>query len=196
MSLGIRKIVERPTCYFKWESEYYYATFDWGLINAIPYECTTETYLQSLQFKIIHRYFPCNYILCKWNLLDNNKCAYCNAVDTLSHYFAECESLRVFWKSLKSWFLRTFEFIINFTPLDILLGIPNYGKNNDIMNLNFVILFAKHFIYSCKKNDMSIDFYHFQVKLKTRMIIEEYRYNMYDRSLEFQQKWSILSDSL
>ena len=53
----INKIMERPTCYYKWESEYFYATFDWDLINVIPHECTTETFLQSLQFKIIHRYF-------------------------------------------------------------------------------------------------------------------------------------------
>ena len=27
--------------------EYFYATFDWDLINVMPYECTTETFLQS-----------------------------------------------------------------------------------------------------------------------------------------------------
>ena len=52
----INKIMERPTCYYKWELEYFYATFDWDIINVIPYECTKETYLQSQQFKIIHRY--------------------------------------------------------------------------------------------------------------------------------------------
>ena len=48
-----------------------------------------------------------------------------------------------------------FQFVINFTPLDILLGIPNYDNSNVIMNLNFVILFAKYLIYDCKKNDKS-----------------------------------------
>ena len=38
----IDKILERPTCYFKWEADYYYASFDWELINMIPYECTAE----------------------------------------------------------------------------------------------------------------------------------------------------------
>ena len=40
----INKIMERPTCYYKWESEYFYASFDWDLIDVIPYECTTETF--------------------------------------------------------------------------------------------------------------------------------------------------------
>ena len=189
----INKIMERPTCYYKWESEYFYATFDWDLINVIPYECTTETFLQSLQFKIIHRYFPCNYRLHLWNIVEDSKCTYCNIVDTLNHYFAECQ---VFWESVKRWFLRVFQFVINVTPLDILLGIPNYDNSNVIMNLNFVILFAKYFIHDCKKNDKPVDFYHFQVKLKTRMVIEEYRYELYNRKLDFLVKWSVLSDSL
>ena len=92
--------------------------------------------------------------------------------------------------------MRVFQFVINFTPLDILLGIPNYDNSNVIMNLNFVILFAKYFIYDCKKNDKPVDFYHFQVKLKTRMIIEEYRSELYNRKLDFLVKWSVLSDSL
>ena len=192
----INKIMERPTCYYKWESEYFYATFDWDLINVIPYECTTETFLQSLQFKIIHRYFPCNYRLHLWNIVEDSKCTYCNIVDTLNHYFAECQVVKGFWESVKRWFLRVFQFIINFTPLDILLGIPNYDNSNVIMNLNFVILFAKYFIHDCKKNDKPVDFYHFQVKLKTRMVIEEYRSELYNRKLDFLVKWSVLSDSL
>ena len=35
-----------------------------------------------------------------------------------------------------------------------------------------------------------------QVKLKTRMVIEEYRSELYNRKFEFLVKWSVLSDSL
>ena len=131
-----------------------------------------------------------------WNIVEDSKCTYCNIVDTLSHYFAECQVVKGFWESVKRWFLRVFQFVINFTPLDILLGIPNYDNSNVIMNLNFVILFAKYFIYDCKKNDKPVDFYNFQVKLKTRMVIEEHRSELYNRKLEFLVKWSVLSDSL
>ena len=103
----------------------------------------------------------------------------------------------IFWgESVKRWFLRVFQSVINSTPLDILLGIPNYDNSNVIMNLNFVILFAKYFIYDCKKNDKPVDFYNFQVKLKTRVVIEEYRSELYNSKLEFLVKWSVLSDSL
>ena len=117
-------------------------------------------------------------------------------VDTLCHYFAECSLVCDFWKYLKTWFLRAFEFCINFTALDILLGIPNYGKNKDIDILNFVILFAKSYIYDCKKKEMPIELYNFQVKLKTHMVIQEYRCKVYNKTEEFESKWAFLPDSL
>ena len=185
-----------PTSYFQWESYYYFADFDWELINKIPYDCTSETFLQSFQYKIIHRYFPCKYNLNVWKIESNNLCDHCNAIDTLSHYFAKCPRVELFWGYLKKWFLRNFEFVINFTPLDILLGIPNFDRNVDIDILNFVILYAKYFIYTCKKFNVSIDLYKFLVKLKTRIVIEEYRCKMYNKIQEFENKWSRLADIL
>ena len=76
------------------------------------------------------------------------------------------------------------------------MGIPNYDNSNVIMNLSFVILFAKYFISNCKKNDKPVDFYNFQVKLKTRLVIEEYRSELHNSKLEFLVKWSVLSESL
>ena len=86
--------------------------------------------------------------------------------------------------------------MLNFTVLDILLGIPNLGKNKDIDILNFVILFAKSYIYSSKRDEMAIDFYTFLVKLKTRMVIEEYRCNIYDKHVEIVTMCTRLADSV
>ena len=44
---------------------------------------------------------PRKYQLNTWNIEDSNKCTYCQEIDTLSHYFVECESMRGFWNSLK-----------------------------------------------------------------------------------------------
>ena len=121
---------------------------------------------------------------------------YCQEIDTLSHYFVDCESVRGLWNSLKACFLRTFEFCINFTVLDILLGIPNYDKNKDIDILNFVILFAKSYIYRSKTDEIAIDFDTFLVKLKTRMVIEEYRCNICHKHVEIETMWARLADSV
>ena len=44
----INKIMERPTCYYKWESEYFYATFDWDLIMS---------YHMNVQQRYIYRVY-------------------------------------------------------------------------------------------------------------------------------------------
>ena len=43
---------------------------------------------------------------------------------------------------------------------------------------------------------MAIDLYTFLVKLKTRMIIEEYRCNIYDKRVEIETVWARLADSV
>ena len=80
------------------------------------------------------------------------------------------------------------------TSLDILLGIPNYDSSNDIMILNFVILFTKYYIYNCKKNGMQIDFFSFLVKLKSCLIIEEYRHVMYNYGVRRDLPVKLMSD--
>ena len=122
----IKTISQRPTSYFKWESEYFFATFDWDQINVIPYECTSELTYKASSSKLSIVIFHVNTTLSYGNIEDSSRCNSCNQVDTLCHYFAECCLVCDFWKYLKTWFLRAFEFCINFTALDILLCIPNY----------------------------------------------------------------------
>ena len=43
---------------------------------------------------------------------------------------------------------------------------------------------------------MAIDFYTFLVKLQTRMVIEEYRCNIYDKHVEIGTLWARLADSV
>ena len=96
-------------------------------------------------------------------------------------YLSEIETFR----NLKTWFLHTFKLCINVTPLDVLLGIPNHSDSTEIDIRNFVILFAKCYIYSCKRNTIAVYLYSFQVKLKTGMVVEGYRCNMYMKIVQF-----------
>ena len=62
--------------------------------------------------------------------------------------------------------------------------------------LNFVMLFAKSYICNSKRDEMAIDLYTFLVKLKTRMLIEECRCNIYDKHVEIETMWARLADSV
>ena len=43
---------------------------------------------------------------------------------------------------------------------------------------------------------MAIDLYTFLVKLKTLMVIEEYRCNIYNQHVEIETMWAHLADSV
>ena len=43
---------------------------------------------------------------------------------------------------------------------------------------------------------MAIDLHTFLVKSKTRMVIEEYRCNIYDKHVEIETMWARLADSV
>ena len=57
--------------------------------------------------------------------------------------------------------------------------------------MNFVILFTKNHIYNFEKNWMPVDLYNFQVNVKTRMTIDEFRSYTFNKSVEFQEKWPV-----
>ena len=192
----IYKIRTRPTSYTKWEEQYYYANFEWQDIAKIPYDCARETLLQSLQFQIINRYFPCNEKLHLWGKREDSACVLCGMVDTLEHYFIECSAIKIFWNSFKLWWRANFNFAINFGALDILLGIPNPNQLNEIRVLNFCILLAKAYVKKCKNKQQSIFFYEYQIELKERIVVEEYIYKLNNCEEKFNNDWECLVQSL
>ena len=52
------------------------------------------------------------------------------------------------------------------------------------------------YTYNSKKDEMAIELYTFLVKLKARMVIEEYRCNIYDKHVEIETMWARLADSV
>ena len=188
----VQKITNRPTCYYRWESEYFYATLDWTHINHIPYTCTSETKLQSLQYQIIHQYFPNKTNLHKWNKEPDYNCNLCNKTDTLKHYFYDCEIVNIFWISLKDWFNNQFQCNFNIGPLDVLLGVTNYENSTIRKALNFLILFGKDYIKRCKYQNKNIAIIDYLNVTKERLTVEKLNYVINGKYEEFEQEWGAL----
>ena len=86
--------------------------------------------------------------------------------------------------------------MINLGTLDVLMGLPTYDKTSNVRTFNFVILYAKQFIYTCKNVNKAIELYDFQVTLKSRMEVEKLIYTNQNRKDDFERLWSRLYDSL
>ena len=91
----------------KW-SQYCIADEDWSKIFLLPYLISRETYLQTFQFKILHRIFACNYWLSIVKVSESSKCHFCPEIDTIGHYFYTCPRVSILWKqSSKCWYRTT-----------------------------------------------------------------------------------------
>ena len=70
-----------------------------------------------------------------------------------------------------------------------MLGISNENKDEIINAFNFVILFAKHFIYHCNIIQMNVSFKAFLNKLINRLEIEQYICTIQQTLDVFKKKW-------
>ncbi len=143
----------------------------------MPFICSRHTTIQTFQYRIIHRTLPCNEWLNNINIKSNNRCTYCNSIDSISHLLIDCKPNNQFWKCWAKWLHSLTGFNIRDYPHiqeSILFGFP--ADSDDAIALNYCILYAKHFIYREKLNNqnmLTIDLLAWLSHLKYTMKIEK-----------------------
>ena len=192
----IGAIMEPPTAVSKWEEIYTDIDFDWEYIFSISYIIARETSIRSLQYKILHRFFPCNYTLNKWYPNNSMNCNVCNEVDTLEHYFCKCKTVEHFWNSFFKWWFSATQMKLHLSCIDVLFGIYNPNGCILIDSYNYCILLAKFFIYRQKQDDKECSFYLYQIMLKNRLDAEYMLSNGNDTVNTFNEKWSEIYENL
>ena len=87
----VRVITQPPISLIAWDTLFDETHNDWSCIFRIPYLVTYDSKIQSFQYKILLRIFPCNWYVSKFDRSVDKVCAFCNEnVDDLCHYFYEC----------------------------------------------------------------------------------------------------------
>ena len=84
----INKIVITPAAERKW-TEIFPKLEEaniWPRIYKMAFTVTRETYVQSLQYRLIHRILPTNKWLFNIKILDSPQCSFCDEVDTILHF--------------------------------------------------------------------------------------------------------------
>lgn len=188
--------IEPPTALTKWE--YYFPEIDfvWNDIFCIPFVVTQDTTLWYLQYMIINRFFPCNYNVNTWYKNQSNLCLKCNSIDTMNHYFFECQYVTDFWKDLFDWFENVTGINLHLKGIDVLLGIYNPNKDLVINTFNYCILLAKSFIYNQKREGKDVFFAIYQTVLKSTLEIERFRYYEKGKNDLFEKLWCNIMQAL
>ncbi len=171
----IREISEIPKAEKKWEEYLHRENFIWQEYYYIPFTSCKETYIQTFQYKIFHRFFPCRYTLSLWYKDQDPYCICCNnrCIDLLEHYFYFCPEVYSFWQSLTRWWSNIYEITIPLDVISVIFGIANHDNDHVINFMNLCILYAKWFIYCIKNKEEKLFFLNY-VKMLKNVLQHEY----------------------
>ena len=126
----------------------------WGKVFALPFSSTMSTKLQSLQYRILHRFLPTRRYLCIRQVVADPFCDLCGAEETIQHSLVDCPEIESFWRDLVAVMKRRLPSLADrtvFTNREILFGIVDGCSIS-----NLLILIAKQFIVSQRYRDGQI----------------------------------------
>lgn len=166
----------------------------WTGIYKSPYRAIRDTKLQSFQFRLIHRFIPCNKFLHNIKIKRTDTCSFCSGTDTIEHFLFQCHGVQVFWKNFILWFNRETDIQLNVSLRAFLFGVPPDTPKAKV--INFLLLFFKFFLYRQKLfYQGSLSLIHILQELKTRLRVEKYLTKIEHKPSHFTQ-WSRIYDAL
>lgn len=187
------KVIE-PNCKLTWNLAFDVKNL-WSTIFKLPFKTVRETKIQSFQYKIINRIFPCNYYVSKFKKDISDKCEVCNDyVDTLEHYFFYCNSVKIFWNSFSRWFTCLTNENINIEVKDVIFGFLENTTFNHV--LNFCIYYAKWHLYRQKLQGKEIFLHTYLVEMKHILEIEEYIHKINNSLYKFEMLYGIVFNAM
>jgi hypothetical protein len=191
---------QRPTSEKKWmETEMSHIDNDeWTNIYQSASKLTTDTKLQTFQFKITHRIMACKTNLLTWKIKENDICSFCNnGKDTIEHHLVLCEETLEFWNRVRRWWKSVTQ--VNFAVgiYDLILGLPNENNDNLINQFNLLLLLTRYHIYSNKQRDKhKLQVYELLIEVKNRLEAMHHIALEQNREKIFNTKWSELYNAL
>jgi hypothetical protein len=168
----------------------------WELIYETPFKLTKNSKVLMTQYKIIHRILAVNHNLKKWEKKENETCDFCSEIDTIEHFLYQCPKTLKLWDSIQTWWKINFQFKIDISILEIIFGLPNEDNEKTINLYNYVILYAKYYIYITKKKEKELFLYEFLLIIKKELNYKRERLLELNRANKFNNLWGELYNYL
>ena len=179
-----------------WCKEFNIVKKDLETFFYVPYQYSRETKIQTLQYKILHFFYPCRLKLYHWKIKNSSICIYCNtnSTDNLFHHFFNCQYTFAFWSSLQTWWKQFCRECCFCDLKDIMLGVVHKVCHKP--QINFLILHGKWYIYRTKYLEQRLSFLDFLVELKTKLNTEKFIYFKAKKDVKFFEMWQNVYDAL
>ena len=180
--------IKEPTAISTWLDIFpFLEVVSWKNIFKNTHQVAPDTYLQTFQFKIMHRLTNCNYNLFKWNIKDTPYCDYCNIhIDTLEHHFYLCAYCKSFWEKVGDYLTRSLNLDKEpkLTICEVIFGIE-CAHNPRAVNrvINMITLIGKWYINNNRANGKLLSIHEFISLVKSKMYIYKLIYEKADESI-------------
>ena len=163
------------------------------------FSCSPKhVFLQEFQYKIIHRYYPCDSKVAKWDKTVDAICKLCK-VETANilHIFYNCKHSKDFWASLNIWLnhnnISNPQQSIIEAKIIILGIIPSAERSHA---LNHCLIYGKFFIHTCRKKNTTPTLPHFKLFYKRVLQAEKERLWALNKNWLFRELFQKLYDNL
>jgi len=172
----------------KWDR--YFFNLNWDIIFRKIRKSTTDTKLQWFQFRILHRILPTGRYLFMRKVIESPQCVFCGQFEeTIEHLLWDCKTVKDFWNE---WIAYVKEKCHNCQNLRLTKSIVLFGVEiNTITDnvMDFLILLAKYYVYSCKWNNTRPMVNIFCRIAKSRFKVEKYINTIKGTTDIFRRAW-------
>ena len=132
--------------HIKWETDF--GDINWKIVHTIPFNSLIDTKIRAFQYKYLMRILPNNKYLYRCDINNTSLCDFCSMhVETNKHLFWECQITRAFWTELEI-FLTEKQITTRLEYSLISFGYTEWSSSTYL--LNFIIIYAKYFIFKSK----------------------------------------------
>ena len=124
-------------------------------IYLIPRISTSNNCIKELQFQILHRYLPTNFLLYKMNKVPSMGCSFCEVhTESIPHIFYYCIHVKPIWNNICNVLEKLYSRKLAFRCQDVIFGLGFEHKlKKEHVTINNVILNVKAFIWDVRKHN-------------------------------------------
>ena len=129
--------------------------------------------IQSMQYRILHRYMPTNDLLYKMKKVVSNRCTFCNLYpENILHLFYECLEVRTLLNNVNSKLNNFLNSNLQVKCKDVIIGYRLTHLNaNNVKFVNIVILHVKLFIWQSRCRNITPCYTRLKQWLQRRKIL-------------------------
>ena len=165
-----------PTAISSWGKNHPVIANSWESAVASTYKITSDNKLRQFSFKLLHRVLVTKKELKIFGIANDEKCEMCNELDSIEHTFLDCpEFLKLLDASLQ-WFNNRHSTVLTISPYDVILNqVPTSLQLSLHLKkkLRLLLLLVKHYFYTCKALQTSVNCYEFFRKLTLQFKVEK-----------------------